>query len=353
MPRHDERSGLERRYVPPMLALVVGNPSAQSGQAARFIARAVESLALRGLSCRVVHTEPAGRTPDLVAAAIAAHSPDVVCSLGGDGTFNEVARGILASGRALPMGLFPLGTANDQGKSFGIASGPAHLEEQAAIVAAGFVRRIDAGRIRALEGGRELARSVFFDSASFGLAPDVLAARNRDRRELARVPLLSMLYRDQAVYVGAALERMLASLVEPMKVDAVIETDRFELTRTALTDVVVKATPIFAGEWVLERRAEPDDGLFELITVAGRREWLERIVGDLAANPFRPEAVGMPRPEHRAASRFSLSFYRPGREGVASQIDGEEWVEADRFEIEVAPRALSLVVPESFVPPWR
>jgi diacylglycerol kinase family enzyme len=104
---------------------------------------------------------------------------------------------------------------------------------------------------------------------------------------------------------------------------------------------------------VLERRAEPDDGLFELVTVASRREWIERVVGDLALNPFRPEALGLPRAEHHAASRFGLSFYRPGREGVASQIDGAEWVAADRYEIEVAPRALTLVVPEAFVPPWR
>jgi diacylglycerol kinase family enzyme len=314
-------------------ALLVGNPSAQSGHAARSIARAAELLGASGIETVVVHSEPEGRTPAVVSAAIAKHGPDLVCALGGDGTFNEVARGLLASGRDVPMGLFPMGTANDQGKSFGIAAGPANLEAQAAIIVAGFVQRIDVGDARAKIDGRVVGEARFFDSASFGLAPDVLAARNRDRRNVANVPLLSMLYRDQSVYVGAALERMLSSLVEPMPFDAVIETDRFDVTRTQLTDLVIKATPIFAGEWVLERRAEPDDGLFELITVASRREWLERVVGDLALNPFRPvslgSALGVPipglsRPEHQAASRFSLSFYRPGRELVASQIDGEE-----------------------------
>ncbi|MBX7195427.1 MAG: hypothetical protein K1X94_25450 [Sandaracinaceae bacterium] len=334
-------------------ALLVGNPSAQSGQAAQSIARAAELLAGHGIDARVVHTEPAGRTPALVHHAIEQHRPALVCSLGGDGTFNEVARGILASGRDVPMGLFPMGTANDQGKSFGIAAGPASLEAQAAVIARGFVRRIDVGEIRALgEAGAVLAEATFFDSASFGLAPDVLAARNRDRRNVASVPWLAAIYRDQSVYVGAALDRMLASLVEPMKFDAVVEADTFELTRTSLTDLVVKATPIFAGEWVLERRAQPDDGLFELVAVASRREWIERVVGDLALNPFRPDMLGVLRPEHHAARRFSLHFYRPGREGVASQIDGEEWVAGDRFEIEVDPRALPLVVPEDFVPPW-
>ncbi len=348
-------------------ALLVGNPSAQSGQAARSIARAAELLGAAGIQTTVVHSEPEGRTPRVVAAAIEAHDlrgggPDLVCALGGDGTFNEVARGILASGRDLPMGVFPMGTANDQGKSFGIAAGPANVEAQAAIVVKGYVRRIDVGDVRAKVDGSVVGEARFFDSASFGLAPDVLAARNRDRRNVANVPLLSMLYRDQSVYVGAALERMLSSLVEPMPFDAVIETDRFEVTRTQLTDLVIKATPIFAGEWVLERRAEPDDGLFELITVASRREWLERVLGDLALNPFRPAALGpffgipipgLSLPEHHAASRFALSFYRPGRELVASQIDGEEWIAGDAFDIDVTARALALVVPEGFVPPWK
>lgn len=339
-------------------ALLVGNPSAQSGQAARHIARAAELLGARGIEPIVVHSEPEGRTPTVVRAAIERHAPDLVCALGGDGTFNEVARGLLASGREVPMGVFPMGTANDQGKSFGIAAGPQNLEAQAAIVAAGYVRRIDVGDARAKVAGEVVGEARFFDSLSFGLAPDVLAARNRDRRNVANVPFLSMLYRDQSVYVGAALERMLSSLVEPMPFDAVIETDRFELTRTQLTDLVIKATAIFAGEWVLERRAEPDDGLFELVTLASRREWLERVVGDLALNPLRPLALGLPlpglaRPEHLAASRFSLSFYRPGRELVASQIDGEEWIAGDAFEIAVTARALPLIVPEDFVPPWK
>jgi len=333
--------------------LLVGNPSAQSGEAARSIARAAELLAARGIDVRVLHTEPEGRTPGLVARVIAERPPAAVLSLGGDGTFNEVARGILESGRDVPMGLFPMGTANDQGKSFGIAAGPASLEAQADIVARGHVRRIDVGKIRALAGDTVVAEGTFFDSASFGLAPDVLAARNRDREDVKQIPLLAMLYRDQAVYVGAALDRVLGSFVEPMKFDAVVDTDGVEQPFRGLTDLAVNATHLFAAEWVLERRAEPDDGLFELVTVASRREWLERVVGDLAKNPFRPEALGLALPAHRAASRFSLRFYRPGREGVASQIDGEEWVAGDHFEIAVLPRALALIVPEGFVPPWR
>jgi hypothetical protein len=110
---------------------------------------------------------------------------------------------------------------------------------------------------------------------------------------------------------------------------------------------------------VLERRAEVDDGLFELVVVGSRREWIERVVGDLSLNPFRPAALGLPTPTHLAAGHFTLHFYRGGPEHgeehtqIASQVDGEEWVRGDHFEVDVDRKRLQVIVPEGFIPPWR
>lgn len=334
--------------------LLFGNPTAQSGRAKEAIDTASALLKAAGVDVVFVQTEPEGRTPALVARAIEERSPDAVLALGGDGTFNEVARGILASGSSPPLGMLPMGTANDQGRSFGLRPGREHIREHVEVILAGHLTQLDVGRIEARDGsGDVIASTQFFDSASFGFAPDILAARNRDRREVSRIPLLSLLYRDQAVYVGAALDRWLSSFVEPTKFACVVTTDRFQRSYLELTDLVVKATPIFAGAWVLDRRAEPDDGLFELVAVASRREWGSRIVGDLAKNPVRPEILGLEPPEHLAASRFDIELLRAGELGVASQIDGEEWVRAFRFRIEVEARRLPLLTPAGFVPPWR
>lgn len=326
----------------------MGNPSAQSGKAAAAIERAKELLVAHGHEVTVIATEPAGRTPALVTRAIAEHAPDVVDCLGGDGTFNEVARGILESGLAIPMGMMPMGTANDQGRSFGLEPGPANLPRHVEVILAGHLTQLDVGRIDALDSEGATTRSaLFFDSASFGMAPDILATRNRDREEIARVPLLAQLYRDQAVYVGAALDRILASFVEPTKFDAIVETDAFERTWTGLTDLVIKATPIFAGQWVLDRRCEPDDGRFEVVPVKSRAEWLSRIALDLTHNPAPLEQ------EHLAARHLELRFYRPGDEATASQIDGEEWARGDRFRIDVMANALPLITPRAYVMPWK
>ena len=98
--------------------LLFGNESAQSGRAKHAIDAARSQLVDAGVRVTVIGTEPEGRTPALVARSIAEHAPDVVIALGGDGTFNEVARGILASGEPVTMGMIPMGTANDQGRSF-------------------------------------------------------------------------------------------------------------------------------------------------------------------------------------------------------------------------------------------
>jgi hypothetical protein len=45
----------------------------------------------------------------------------------------------------------------------------------------------------------QAALSVRFDSASFGLASDVLAARNHARREVRHIPALAAIDPDQAV----------------------------------------------------------------------------------------------------------------------------------------------------------
>src|SRR5438128_8421668 len=102
------------------MILLCGNPSAQSGKNAERIAHARQHMDARGLRHELIATQPAGKTVTVVRDALADEKFDTVIAMGGDGTFNEVARGLLASGRTeqVRLGMLPTGTANDQGKSF-------------------------------------------------------------------------------------------------------------------------------------------------------------------------------------------------------------------------------------------
>ena len=199
----------------PARLLLVANPTAQSGRNAERIARAERLLGAAG-GCEFLSTLPGGATIAALRDVLAERRHEVVVSMGGDGTFREVAAGLLDSGRAeeVALGMLPTGTANDQGRSFGLDASDEALEANVAVVLAGRETRLDAGRLEAIEAdGTTVDVSWFFDSAGWGLSARVLALRNRDREKVANVPILRDLYRDQLVYAGALVRTFLESYV--------------------------------------------------------------------------------------------------------------------------------------------
>lgn len=336
--------------------LLVGNPTAQSGRAKKRIEQAAKALTARGFSVETLHTAPQGRTVGLVQETLDQGDAEVVIYLGGDGTFAEVAKGNLRAQQPRPMGMLPSGTANDQGKSFGVRASPSALQENIDVIEAGHITHLDVGRIRMLPKEGEAQEALFFDSAGFGFTPEVLQQRNKDRKLVEKIPLLRDVYRDHAVYAGALLNRYLTSFVEPHRFTASLLADGTPRRYEGLTDLVVNATAIYGGAWVLARESEPDDGYFEVIPMQGRRDFFSKILRDLEAIPIWQEHLDVIGLEHARGFRFrqlelTLEHERGG--DLTTQIDGEEWVAGQHFTVEVLPRLLPLITPGDFVPPWR
>ncbi len=99
--------------------------------------------------------------PDQLADVIRDHreSVDLVIIGGGDGTLNASAAGLVDT--HLPLGILPLGTANDLARTLGI---PATLPEACQIIAAGKVQPIDLGWVNS---------KYFFNVASLGLSVQI------------------------------------------------------------------------------------------------------------------------------------------------------------------------------------
>ena len=341
----------------PLRVLFCGNPSARSGKAAERMARAVAAMRARGWRVTERPTQPDGATVAAVAEALDGEAFDRVVFLGGDGTFNEVARGILAAGSPVPLGMLPSGTANDQGKSFGVSSREADLDRNLDVIAAGALCALDGGVIdRIGPDGAPTHTTWFFDSCGFGLQPDVLLTRNRDREIVKKIPLLRELYRDQLVYAGAGAKEYLRTWLEPTRFAAEIVTPERAVRYERLTDLIIKNTAVYAGEWVLDRQGRPDDGRFELVPFEGRRDLFSKLVRDSRHIPIWQEhldLLGVTHSRGFSASRFEISLLRPDRPEVQSQVDGDEWVAGDTFRVSVRAGVLPLVVPADWVPPWR
>jgi len=334
-----------------MTAALVANPTAHSGKAADWIRHARALLDQAGVAHRFVATEPEGATVERVREAIDDGGARLVIYMGGDGTFAEVAKGILASHHAaeVAMGMLPTGTANDQGKSFGLEAGPGALERNVAVVAAGATVACDVGRIVIERGLKEVHRDLFFDSFSIGLGAASLATRNRDKERVGRIPGLGMIYRDQLVYLGAVVQRFLESYVVDIKfeIDAVIDGTVYHLP--SLIDVIVKNTKIFGGEWIFDEHSESDDGRFELVPVTGRRDFTTKLLSNLRRSPLTHDDLEMVGLEHAppiGGTRFDLTVRAEGGVLPPAQVDGEEMPAGDRYVVEVEALALRLVVPK-------
>jgi diacylglycerol kinase family enzyme len=321
--------GLER-WLAGHPAVLVANPTAQSGRAADWIRHARAHLDEAGVPHRFIATEPEGGTVDLVRRAIDDDGARVAICMGGDGTFAEVAKGIFASRHAaqVAMGMLPTGTANDQGKSFGLEAGPGAIERNVKVIAAGATVRIDVGVLTVVRPDGTEDHDLFFDSVSIGFGASALATRNRDRELVGKIPGLGLIYRDQLVYAGALLQRLLSSYVVDVKFDLEAVVDGKPYRHDSLLDVIVKNTRIFGGEWVLDpdARERPCLAIKDPVNVDDLR------------------TIGLEIAEPIVGSRFELTV-RADDGPPPAQIDGEELVPGRRYDIVVAARALRLVVP--------
>ncbi|MBI5542509.1 MAG: hypothetical protein HY901_01370 [Deltaproteobacteria bacterium] len=344
----------KRRRSPARRALLVANPAAQGGRNQARIALAREQLDRAGIAHDFLATAPgSGRTAALVREALSARACRLVIAMGGDGTLSEVARGLMASGRAreIPLGLLPTGTANDLGRSFGLTCGGGpEIERNVAVLAAGAETDLDAGLLFTLdENGEEAQQELFVDSVGFGLGPRILRQRNQERRWVEGIPLVRELYRGQLVYAASALRALGESYLVDDKFDVEVVADGVRRSWKGLNDLVVKGPRIYAGHWVLDPHSKPDDGRFEVVPFAGRRDWLSKALLFLDhTGTFGEdlEELGVRHSRGLSAARLELAL-RPRRPGahIPAQVDGEEHCSVTRVRVEVLPRALRLVVP--------
>jgi len=329
--------------------LLVGNPTAQSGKNQARIDRALALLKEAGLATDLLPTLPGGKTIGAVRAALEANSYRTVIAMGGDGTFREVAAGLYTSQRReqVSLGMLPTGTANDQGKSFGLQADENALPRNIDVISAAHETRLDVGIYRA--GGATGAADYFFDSCGWGLSARVLAQRNKDRALVDTLGPLKELYRDQVVYAGAFLKKFLESYVieDRLRVVATLDGQRVELD--GLSDLIVKNTRIYAGAWVFDETSRHDDGIFELVPFVGKNDWVSKAIRDLEFVPLNEEMlaeIGIEHSKTLKAKVMDLEFFEPeGGAPLAAQLDGEEWPASPQVRIEVAPRGIRLIVP--------
>jgi diacylglycerol kinase family enzyme len=322
--------------------LLVANPAARSGLAAERIAAATAALRARGLDVTLLETLPGGRTVGAVATALRDGAYVGVIAMGGDGTFHEVANGLLQSGRALPFALVAAGTGNNQARALGLPL--EDLDDAAARVAAGVTAPMDGAYVTAWDpAGAPLPGAWAFDSVGFGFGAQALRYRFEDKAEVEQMPLWRAIYRDELVYLGAVVRAFVNASLDDHTFDATVTTEHGTRRYERLDDLVVNNTRFYARLWVLDPTSRHDDGAMELLPIRGLDAWAERALVDLDGSPLREWFDAAP-PLLRAPW-FEITF-APGPDGqpVHAQVDGEPWPDVGRVRIVVTRGVINVVV---------
>jgi YegS/Rv2252/BmrU family lipid kinase len=169
---------------------------------------------------------------------------DFVVLGGGDGTMNAAAPAPMETG--LPLGILPLGTANDLARTLSI---PTDLGEAARVILGARVRRIDLGEVNG---------QPFFNVASIGLSVAVTRELTRGlKRRWGRL--------GYALATGRALWNM-----RPFRAE-IRHADKVERVRTL--QIAVGNGRYYGGGMAVEEGAEIDDGRLNLYSLEFDSLW--------------------------------------------------------------------------------
>ena len=296
----------------PERVLAILNPVAGRGAAERAWAAAGPVLRAAGVPVELVRTEAAGHATRLAAGA-APGDWKYVIAVGGDGTINEVANGLLgaaAPGRAsVSLAVIPGGSGNDFIKPLGIPVDPATA---AAHLLRASPRQVDAGRV---------AGTWFVNGVGVGFDAQV-AMTARGIRML----------RGTALYAWALL-KVAATYTSPrvrVSLDDAAPADR------CVTMISAANGPCCGGGFWLCPDARLDDGRLDVLIADAMPR--RRVLAFLAAS-MRRAHLGRPGLEIHHARKIVITSDQP----LPIHVDGQILAPMNRIEIEILPHRLTVL----------
>jgi YegS/Rv2252/BmrU family lipid kinase len=295
------------RHAPPRTkALLILNRKARHGRTGA--AGALDRLRAAGFE---LIEEPVGQ-PTVVPQIIRHNRDrvDVVIIGGGDGTLTMAVDGLVDAG--LPLGVIPLGTANDLAHTLGLPTDPVAAAE---VIAAGYLKPIDLGWVNGTH---------FFNVASVGLSSGI--TRKLDRRRKSRLGVLA--------YVIAAAQ--VGWHARPFAADIVTES---ETIRVRTAQVTVGNGRYYGGGLTVDETATIDDGVLQLVSLEIERWW--QII-PLLPHLWRGTLSGSSHVRTLRGRQFEVRPLKKRKKIVMA--DGEVSGRAPA-QFRIVPRALLVYVP--------
>ena len=293
------------------------NLTAGGGKPRPHLKTIFKYLKENGFNFRVSYTSHHGDAIELAQKA-ADNGVELIVSVGGDGTVNEIVNGIMKSKNDPSLGIIPLGWANDFIKSVNI---PFDITQACQILVQGKIKKIDIGVIN--------SQIYFANICGVGFDAEVAQLANQMKSKHSNLRILSAF-----IYVFATVKKLLS----PFSYHNVkIKFDGQEI-HSKILFIAISNGKIYGGRFNITPEAILDDGLLEICVVEemGRFKYLSII----------PKVF-----KGTHASIKGINFYRAkevvieSSEPILAQVSGEVIEGQKKFSITLLPKSLKLIVP--------
>jgi len=294
------------------------NPASANGSTGRRWPELARRAAAAGLEGATLFSERQGHLAELAREA-ALDGAELLVVVGGDGSVNEVVNGLAGLGRQPAVAVVPRGTGWDFSRTFGI---PRKIDDAVQIALQGDVRTIDLGRAsyRAWDGSD--ATAWFANVASAGMSGAIAKRANETSKALGGKA--SYLWATFAVFSGWAAT----------EIEVAVDGER---RAGPMFDVVVANGRFFGGGLEICPEAEPDDGLFDVLTIG---DVTKRDLVQTMPRMYRGTHLPHPKAELLRGSSVTVTSETP----LPIELDGEQ-PGTTPVTFEVTAGALRLRVP--------
>ncbi|MFA5051710.1 MAG: diacylglycerol kinase family protein [Patescibacteria group bacterium] len=285
------------------------NPAAGNGRQMYDVGRIQEYCREQRWTFDTVVTKAPGEAVELARRANGQY--EVVVAVGGDGTVNEVATGILGSNAVL--GIIPTGSGNDFALTIGLTK---NIHKNLKVLNNAGTRTIDIGRVN---GDR-----YFINGIGVGFDGEV-ASRVRKFLKYAR---------GFSAYVLAVLRTLITYRFRVVR----ISIDGHEVYHGSLFFVATCNGTRYGGGFRVAPMAKIDDGHFDICLVKKTGRWYA-----LRHLPKFTRGKHLSMPEVHMLTGHDIVI--ESAEGLAAHVDGELLPRQNHYRITIVPKSITIISP--------
>ncbi len=293
-------------FIPRKVRFIVNPISGINRKPKKIVKNIHEIWSTSRIPYEVVFTEKRGHATDLAREAVDKNF-DLVIAVGGDGTVNEIGRGLVATD--VVLGVIPAGSGNGFARNFDI---PLNQRTAIRMLLSPKTQKIDVGKINS---------HYFFNVAGLGL--DAIISANFEHFGM-RGPL---------PYFMVGFWEFFK--FKPEKIHLIFDHRNLEVFPLLLS---IANAPQYGNGAIIAPTARPDDGLLDfcILRPLNAFQAIRRLPMLFNGTIHQFEGMEIIQAQHALIKRAAAGYIH---------TDGDPYLEDASMEITTLPRSLTIAVP--------